>query len=471
MNVEQPSTNVSARGNSLWNNKGTKLTLRLLVLGIIGLIMLIPLALVNQVIVERNQYRDEASESITQTWGSSQVIAPILLTIPFISQERDSKGNLVDTMKYRHILPEELDLKAKVKTETKYKGIFKRVVYVTDLQISGFFPPLQPHNNGYLKKILWDDSFVAVGINDLKTIQGQPKIKFADTTYNFEPKVNTSLVLSDGISTKINLTDKYSQQNKFTIDLQLRGTDSIKFIPVGRHSKISIQSSWLNPSFIGAFSPTSKEINDKGFSASWDISHLARGHVQDWIGSTEWLKEEIDKPDYIKEYEGNNKSAAQSVATGVSFLVAVDFYRSSLRAVKYGILFIALTFITYFMFEVISRIKIHPFQYLLVGIAVCIFYLLLLSLSEFIGFAWAYILASLANVGLITFYTKEITRKEKPNLYLYMLGVLLFLYSFLYVLLQLQDMSLLFGSVGLFIILGVIMYATKNIDWYSPKEE
>jgi inner membrane protein len=447
-------------------NKGVKLTLRLMLLGFIGLLMLIPLGLIDSVIKERERYRDEATGSISQAWGYSQIIKPVQITVPLKMQSNDN-GKLTEYLEYVHFLPDELNIKANIQTETRSKGIFKKALYDSEISISGKFPILSINEllagrTQSLKEVLWKNAFISVGISDVKGIQGQPKIDFANNIVAFQPGVKPETSLTSGIQAPLNLAEIKDKANSFSLKLNLKGTDFLNFLPDGKINKANIKSDWPNPSFEGSFLPTQKKVSDEGFEASWNISYLARNYPQSWISNNANAKPNQAEPNF-----GLQSQESKDNSFGVSLLIPVDFYRNCLRAVKYGILFVALTFITFFVFEVIARLKIHPFQYLLVGFAVALFYLLLLSLSEFVGFLAAYSIASFSTIALITLYTKAISKAEKPNLYLFMLGILTFLYSFLYLLLQLQDLSLLIGSIGLFIVLGIIMFATRKIQWYE----
>jgi inner membrane protein len=221
----------------------------------------------------------------------------------------------------------------------------------------------------------------------------------------------------------------------------------LAFVPVGKKTSVNLSADWPDPSFNGAFLPIQHDISDIGFQATWQVSHLGRSYPQYW---TTQNQPEIDF--YSTEF-------------GVDLLLLIDFYHKSERSVKYGILFILLTFMTFFLFEVLNHRSIHPLQYLMVGSALCLFYVLLLSISEHLGFVTAYIIASASTIVLITAYaTKVLHNTQRAGI----MGLALTgLYISLYVLLHLQDYALLFGAVGLFLILAGVMFITRNIDWYA----
>ena len=241
----------------------------------------------------------------------------------------------------------------------------------------------------------------------------------------------------------------FNVQNKefnFSFEFSLNGSETLEFLPLGNETQVEVQSDWNNPSFVGSYLPNERTL-DTGFLASWSISSLGRSYPH------KWLDGEIDKETILAS------------RFGVSLLQGVDFYAKVSRTVKYAIMFIGITFMAFFLFEVLSKLKIHPFQYLLIGFALALFYLLLLSLSERIGFFSAYAVSTLATVGLITTYSVHVLRAHKKAFII--AGLLVLLYSYLYVIVQLEDLALLYGSMLLFILLALTMYLTRNIDWYQ----
>ena len=254
------------------------------------------------------------------------------------------------------------------------------------------------------------------------------------------------------------------------LKLNLNGSEDIRFFPLAEQTQVAMTSDWASPSFGGAFLPVARTVQKTGFSANWQVSHFARSFPQigrlkslsllseSYHQSLEQLGEQTASPGNIRE-----------TAFGVSLLDTVDFYRQVERVVKYGILFLMTTFLTFFIFEVVLSVYVHMFQYILVGLALCLFYLLLLAFSELIGFTPAYIIASVAIISLITYYCSGfVLNKKYLAIVPFVLGVL---YAYLYVLLQLEDFSLLFGSIGLFVILAVLMVVTRKIRWQSGSKK
>ncbi len=229
--------------------------------------------------------------------------------------------------------------------------------------------------------------------------------------------------------------------------LQLNGADSLRISPLGDTTKVTMNSTWPSPSFVGNYLPEHREVSDSGFSAAWQVSSLGRSLPSQWTGKT--------------AIKGNK----QQMSFGVDFYQPVSLYRLSLRAAKYAVLFIGLTFVAYFLFEVMAGLRLHPLQYLLVGFANALFYLLLLSLAEHIGFGWAYLASSGASISLVAGYSVAILGRESRGLL--MAIILAGLYSFLYMTLKAETYALLAGALGLWITLAIIMFLTRRIDWYA----
>ncbi|HKL14294.1 MAG TPA: cell envelope integrity protein CreD, partial [Balneolaceae bacterium] len=237
------------------------------------------------------------------------------------------------------------------------------------------------------------------------------------------------------------------QAYSFAFELVLNGSTGLLFSPVGEETSVQLESDWTNPSFAGSFLPAVREVNDDGFQSEWKVLHLNRNFPQQWNGA--------------------NKEVA-STTFGVDLLLPVDEYQKTMRTAKYAIMFIALTFLTFFMIELLSGSVIHPVQYLLTGFALLIFYTLLLSISEYIAFGLAYLIAAAAIISLITVYSFSVLPDKRKTGIVF--GVLTLLYGYLYILLQLQDYALLMGSIGLFTVLASVMYLTRQIDWFEIME-
>jgi inner membrane protein len=271
---------------------------------------------------------------------------------------------------------------------------------------------------------MWDGSAVAV----------EPGIQLSNLAHSGI----TVMLPEDGL-----LHDK---NHAFSFDLKLRGSQNLSFVPLGRTTEVSIQSPWESPSFTGNFLPDWREINQDGFRARWKIFELNRNLPQSWIDT-------------------DLSAKMNDSAFGFDLLLPLDDYQKSMRSAKYAGMTIALTFLVFFLVEVLNKRKIHPFQYILVGLALCIFYVLLVSISEHSNFNFAYIISALGTISMISLYSLSVFKKRKLSIVL--LVTLFGIYCFLYVTLQLSDYALLMGSFGLMLILGITMYFTRKINWYQ----
>lgn len=410
---------------------------RLTIIGLLSLVLLIPAQMIQSLIIERQDRRDNAIKEVSKKWGESQILTGPILSIPF---------KKISRTKYVHFLPDELLIKGSINPDIRYRGIYEIVLYNAQLQIEGNFSIAGLERLGIpADQLLWNDAFIAIGISDMKGIKDLIKINWNQKEYDATPSIQSTDILGSGISIKPGFDQNNSNQKyKFSSAINLNGSSNLMFTPIGKVTQVDISSTWQNPSFTGNFLPQTYDVLSDGFKARWQILHLNRNYPQYWIGD---------------QHKPTNSTF------GVNLYLPVDEYQKTMRVAKYAIMFIALTFLSFFLIELLNRKVIHPIQYLLIGFALLVFYTLLLSFSEHVAFKYAYLIASLGIVTLITAYTKTVL---KSNLHTIIIGALLvLLYAFLYVVLQLQDFALLMGSLGLFIILAVVMYVTRSIDWFS----
>lgn len=413
------------------------LGLRLVIIALISLALLIPAQMIQSLITERQDRRDGALKEISEKWGESQTITGPILSIPF---REYSKVN------YAHYLPDEIIISGSINPEIRYRGIYEVALYNAQLQVRGkfLFPDIKKLNIA-AENILWDDAFIAIGISDMKGIKELIKIKWNEEEYNANPGLATNDVLESGISIKPLLdADNIEEKYEFSATIDLNGSSNLMFTPIGKVTRVDISSNWQNPSFTGNYLPETRDISSNGFKASWQILHLNRNYPQHWRGS---------------QYKPTTS------VFGIDLYLPVDEYQKTTRTAKYAIMFISLTFLSFFLIELLNKKIIHPIQYLLIGFGLLVFYTLLLSFSEHIVFNYAYLIASLGIIALITTYAKSVLRSKSHTTIIG--GVLILLYGFLYIVLQLQDYALLMGSLGLFLILAIIMYVTRNIDWFA----
>ena len=429
--------------------------IRLFVIGFLLLLLLIPIEMVKDLIREREFRQQDAINEVSSKWGNAQTIKGLALTIPYRSYskvyDQDNNFKLVESVEYAHFLPEELNIEGNLSPKVRYRGIYEVVVYDSEIQLNGSF--LLPDFEEWKieeKDIIWEDAVVALGLSDLRSIQENVAVNWNGKSYAFNPGVEQKDVVAHGISTKVpvNPLDSSYQVINFSLSLNFNGSSSLNFIPLGKTTHVNIQSEWKDPSFDGAFLPDERTVNEQGFTAKWEVLHLNRSYPQSFRGAVDG----IDQSWF-----------------GVNLLMPVDSYQKSMRSAKYASMFVALTFIIFFFVQIMSNVSIHPLQYIMVGLALVIFYSLLIALSEHISFMYSYIIASVAIIGLIVLYVKNIFKSSALTR---MMGLmLLILYVFIYIIIQSQDYALLMGSIGLFIVLATVMYLSRNIDWYRIHEK
>ena len=427
--------------------------LKLVVIGILVLILLIPTGMLQALISEREQTRNQATAEVSAKWGGEQLLAGPILSVPYVVTVKDEKGNLrPPTIAYAHFLPDDLQFDGDVRPERRNRGIFTVMLYNTHLTIRGRFSKPSVTALGVAPEaIQWDKAFLSLGLSDMKGIRNAVQFRINDRLVPAEPGIRSSDLLATGVSVPLPLdADSY----RFTCDLNLNGSTQLSFLPFGKETTVRLRSPWSTPGFTGSFLPDQRSVSAKGFVATWKVLQFNRNFPQQGLGNF------FDQP--------NEVGRVAATAFGVKLLLPVDEYQKAMRSAKYGILFVILTFVAFFFVEILDRRRIHPIQYLLVGFAICLFYLLLLSISEHTSFDWAYLIGSGLILTLVTFYVRYVFQ----NLRLTVLfsTVLALLYGFFYTLLQLDDYSLLLGSFGLLLLLGVVMYLTRHVNWYRAYE-
>lgn len=419
------------------NSSGVKL----FIIGVLILLLLIPQAMIQGLVRERSSYQEEAIQDICSKWAYSQTINGPILTVPYF--EYDKTNPLVAIKRYAHFLPKKLVIDGKIEPETRKRGIYEVVVYKANLKIKGSFDTLQTDFLGINKESYqWQNAFLSIGIDDMRGIKKKIVVKWGDVSSEMNPGIPTNEVLSSGVSCPVSTPQTTTP---FEIDLLLNGSENLYFTPVGEETQVHIASTWNSPSFDGSFLPDERKIDNNGFTADWNVLHLNRNFPQQWTN-------------------GENISLTDS-QFGVKLMFPVDHYKKTERSAKYAIMFIFLTFVLIFFFERFQKRRIHFIQYFFIGAALIIFYTLLLSLSEYIDFTIAYLIASTATISLISAYTYSMVKSFKSTAILS--SVLILLYLFLFTTLQIEDYSLLIGSIGIFIVLSVLMYISRKIEWNS----
>ena len=468
------------------------IALKLLTIGILLLLLLIPSSMVENLITQRAATRDEATEAIAAQWGGPQLLLGPVLVLPYRTTQtttEDGKSVTTTNTQYVCVLPDTLASTGQLTPERRHRGIYEAVVYRARLHVQGAFqaPPLADLGVDPAS-VRWSEAFVALGLSDLKGIRNGLALRWDGQARPFEPGLPASEVLPAGsapsVSTQVNNVVKASQRDaisseetlseqnagpanglnalvpitdataltrrhRFAFDIDLNGSNGLLQAPLGRQTTLHLSAPWADPSFIGAFLPIQHTVTGGQFAADWRVFHLNRNYPQHW--RTSEVRPNVDASTF-----------------GVRLLVPVNEYQKTMRAAKYALLPLGLTFLVFFFVEVLNRRRIHPFQYLLVGLSLVIFYVLLLALAEHLSFDVAYSLAALTIVGLVTSYVVASLRQLRPALAT--ASVLVLVYSFVFVVLQLQDYALLVGSLGLVAVMATVMYLSRNIDWYAHDE-
>ncbi|MGB3526324.1 MAG: cell envelope integrity protein CreD [Flavobacteriales bacterium] len=422
--------------------------MRAILVAVLVLLLLIPLAMVQDLVREREYRKDEAVNEVSATWGGSQTITGPLISVPYQATVRvdlgDGRSEMRNVTHYAHFLPEKLDVQTTLDPEKRHRGIYDVVVYKGHIDVSASFPKMSELLPTVASALRWNEASLCMGISDLRSIKQQVSARVDGQQLAFEPGLPSNDLMASGLSVPFPL-DSASLDRTFDLSilLELNGSGSFRVVPVGRNTSVHVVSTWPDPSFQGAFLPDSSSISKDGFTAHWSVLHLNRPYPQEFTGS-------------------RNMELAES-AFGPDLILPVDEYQKSTRATKYGLMLIVMVFLVFFFVEVLQKLRIHPIQYLLVGLALCIFYTLLIALSEHIGFSGAYITAALAVIGLVVFYARSVFKQMKATQLLGLVMVLVF--GFMFTVINQEDYALLIGSVGLFIVLAIVMAVSRKIDW------
>jgi inner membrane protein len=419
-------------------------TLKIGLVGFLILLLLIPAAMIQNLITERQSRRDSVVKEISQKWADGQTVTGPFITVPFKTYFKDADGKARFNLNTLQFLPETLDVTGEIRPEVRYRSLFEAVLYNADLQFSGSFKlPQKSRMNVDPAAILWDKASLSLGITDLRGIREKIVFALNQKEYAADPGLNSTDLAAAGVSARIGSVAP-DETVRFSFDLNLNGSEQLSLVPVGETSVVRIRSTWPSPSFNGAFLPAGREVAKDGFAADWKILHINRNYPQFWE---------------------NAQYRVSDSAFGVKLILTADIYQKSMRLAKYSIMFLVFTFATFFFSEIMNKRRIHPIQYVLIGLAVLIFYALVLALSEHMRFNLAYLLSAASVTCIISGYAKAIS--SNPRFALTVLGVLTVLYGYLFVVLQLEDYALISGSVALLVILAAVMFMTRKIDWYA----
>lgn len=422
--------------------------------------MALPLLFISFVLDDRRGTATAAAEEIANSSGGPQTVQGPILVIPYyverpiVGAQSAQPAQTVREEGIRIVLPENLAVTARAATQTRARGIYTVPVYESRIDMRANFSretleKLFPAN----ARIQWQDASIVMSVSDARGLAENIALREGAGSLPFQPGFGANMANTDakdrqGLHALLPLDG--ARDIAVSTQILLRGSRELNFVPLGRRTEVSLDSPWPSPSFAGAFLPGQRSIDQRGFRASWVVPYLARGFEQ------------------VFETPATAMAAFPKSAFGVRFYQPVDFYQLVTRALKYAVLFVAMAFLSFFVVEIVTQRRLHAVQYALVGAAQVLFYLLLLSLSEHVGFALAYLAAAGGTVLLTGLYAAAAFRSRARAGVL--TAILAALYSLLYVILNAEDASLLIGSGMLFAALAGTMYVTRRIDWYGVAE-
>lgn len=409
--------------------------------------MMIPTAFIKDLIRERQGLKMQVNHEVRDSWGHPQLITGPVMVLPYQKAKTDSKGDTYYVSETYILMPENLDIRTQTENQTRQRSIYEIQLYEATNTIQGHFTFPDEIKTLIQEKIMDPtDFYISLGVSDVTAISGTPSFSLYDQEVPISTGTKVFEKVTKGLSVKELPFKDLDKDIPFAIKLRVKGSEQLAFHPVGKRTQVEINANWPSPGFVGNFTTQEHTITNEGFNARWEVNEFNRNFPGFWKGNSynftdQWF--------------------------GVNLVNPVDDYQKNMRSVKYALLIIGLSFLLFFFFELITGAKMHPIQYVLVGFALVIFYCLLLSLSEQLGFDLAYLISSVATLILILFYCSYILVNKRQ---VGILGaVMLGLYIYIYIILQMEDYALLVGSIGLFAILSGIMYITRRINYYELK--
>lgn len=423
-----------------------QLTLKVATIGAVMLALLIPKVMILELIHEREATSESTRHDVMEKWSPDQTIRGPVLTIPYIERVTDADKKVIrEEIHECHFLPETLNIDGEIFPQELHRSIYQSVVYESSLKITGHFgiPDFET-----LKidpsTVLWEKAELSVAISDLRGINAKVGLLWNGKSYPFSPGMDNKLIGANGVSMALPNPGSPEFPSDFQLTLDIKGSDGLQFAPLGETTNVNIQSSWNDPGFQGSFLPANRMVTAEGFNAHWKILNYNRNFPQEWK---------------------DNDFSVTNADFGIKLVTTAGHYQKCSRSAKYGIIVILLIFLSFFLNEMISGQKIHPFQYILVGFAVLVFYLLLLSISEHLGFNPAYLISALLVTGMVLAYSRTFLKTWMNSILL--TSILALSFGFIFVLTQLESYALLAGSIGLFCILALTMFFTRKINWYN----
>ena len=447
----------------------SSLLFKFIVVAILVLAILIPLGMIRDTIAERQAYRQQAVAKVAESYAGPQTLVGPVLVVPYLAEVQTTHN---DENGVQHVVlhnewmqwvffPKSEQLDGKIVPDVRHLGLYDVQVYELRGRLSGRFDLTVPQSAAGCRLLQVGTPFLSVGVDDVRGLIGTPQLRIDNLPATLLQGIGTG---RSGAGVHADLAPIAAGDKRalaFTLDLALGGTERLAIAPIADDNRIELKSTWPHPQFAGRFRPHTPELSANGFDAIWEVSALAANTQSQYArGDTHACASVASGPALpaAAGCDGGMDRIELTLVDPVSIYTKID------RASKYGLLFVLLTFVGFFMFELIKQLHIHPIQYLLVGLALAIFFLLLLSLSEHYSFESAYLCASVACIGLLGFYVGNVLRSSARGIGF--AGMLAALYVALYGLLLSEDNALLLGSLMLFAILAAIMVITRKIDWY-----
>ncbi|MEO9462848.1 MAG: cell envelope integrity protein CreD [Marinomonas sp.] len=447
---------------------------KLLFVGLIAAVLIVPLMLVWALVYDRQNQAETAQSSIVDGWGGSQTIAGPMISVPFTTTEEQATEvdgkvttRTVEVERTLFLSPTSNDVETAIDPKPKKRSIYQTVVYNADVKGKAKFAlPADLERFGIdAASLQWGQAQLRVGISDARGLTEGGKLLANGEALLLRPGRGPAATNGQGFFAFLD----WAGEDELTVDYEfgLRGNQSLNLVPRGGRTTWAVNSTWPSPSFYGSFGTDASEVSDKGFKASWLVDKLALG--QPPVSTDDYGPPQIDASKNgfgpVESYPREAASSGESRVISVDLIEPVDLYSKVDRSVKYGFLFIGFTFLAYFLFDIVGGARVAAAEYLLTGAGLVLFFILLLAFAEVVGFTFAYIAASAATIGLLAAYSAAVLGSRKRAMF--MGALLVGLYALLFVLLNLEGLSLLIGSVMLFLALAGVMYATRNIDWSS----
>ena len=464
---------LSQQSKKIFTNS-TRITIKLAIIFFLILAMLIPQQMIKDLVRERQGSQASIERNVAEQIGGAADVKGPILCLPYksytevvsIDEQTKKRFTEVETsIHYAYFTAEELRVNSEVEVTNKTKGIYKIPFFQAENTLQAIFllPDFSQWSGIKAEDILQEEAFILMGISDLKGISETPTLSVNDNTYSFEPGGNGSELFHSPVHVKLP-ENSLGETTELSISLKLRGTSALNFASTAKANEVQMTSNWPHPNFESTMNsqavvyteqarhgrnntlPTERIINDEGFTATWQENQFSIEQPGQWLGA-------------------NGHPSLSDRFMGAEFINVADQYDKTTRSVKYMAMIIALVFVAFFIIELLRANRVHPFQYVLVGSTIAVFFILLLALSEYLGFDVAYVVAAIATTGLIGLYSISVFRNRAMAISISIL--LLILFAFIFMILTAMEYSLLLGSIGLFLILAAVMYVTRNVRWYG----